>query len=166
MLRQSFSWKVHSGTFSIVTFRRPSDAIFQSVNTISQEEQHLVGTCGALAYLRVNKWGMMFLTRFAKHVPGLLVSQALPFAERGTVWSRYTDYRVVAEERNYRPLQLGNIICWHSLNTLWRNCTPWQRMRSTKSADLIGHIKFLSCRQLAWWDWLSSPGLKHFTLSY
>ena len=45
-----FLEKVHSGTFSIVTFRRPSDAIFQFVNTISQEEQHLVGTCGALAY--------------------------------------------------------------------------------------------------------------------
>ena len=36
-----------------------------------------------------------------------LVSQATPFAERGRVWSR-CNYRVVAEERNYRPLRLGN----------------------------------------------------------
>ena len=25
------------------------------------------------------------------------------------------------------------IRCWHPLNTLWRNCTPWQRMRSTST---------------------------------
>ena len=31
---------------------------------------------------------------------------------------------------------------------LWRNCTPWQRMQSTKSADLIGYIKFLPWEQL------------------
>ena len=37
--------------------------------------------------------------------------------------------------------------CWHPLNT-WRNCTPWQQMRSTKSANLIGHIKFLPWGQL------------------
>ena len=36
-----------------------------------------------------------------------LVSQATPFAERGRVWS-HCNYRVVAEERNYRPLRLGN----------------------------------------------------------
>ena len=36
-----------------------------------------------------------------------LVSQATPFAERGRVWSR-CNHLVVAEERNYRPLRLGN----------------------------------------------------------
>ena len=36
-----------------------------------------------------------------------VVSQATPFAERGRVWS-HCNYRVVAEERNYRPLRLGN----------------------------------------------------------
>ena len=36
-----------------------------------------------------------------------LVSQAIPFAERGRVWSR-CNYQVVAEERNYQPLRLGN----------------------------------------------------------
>ena len=36
-----------------------------------------------------------------------LVSQATPFTERGRVWSR-CNYRVVAEGRNYQPLQLGN----------------------------------------------------------
>ena len=35
-----------------------------------------------------------------------VVSQATPFAKRGRVWSR-CNYQV-AEERNYRPLQLGN----------------------------------------------------------
>ena len=37
----------------------------------------------------------------------LIVSQAIPFAERGRVWSR-CNYRVVAEECNHRPLRLGN----------------------------------------------------------
>ena len=36
-----------------------------------------------------------------------VVSQAVPFAERGRVWSRCNN-QVVAEERNYRPLLLGN----------------------------------------------------------
>ena len=36
-----------------------------------------------------------------------LVSQAIPFAERGRVWSR-RHYRVVTEEQNYRALWLGN----------------------------------------------------------
>ena len=34
---------------------------------------------------------------------------------------------------------------------MWCNCTPWQRMRSTKSVDLIGHIKFLPWWQLDGW---------------
>ena len=34
-----------------------------------------------------------------------LVSQAIPFAERGRVWSR-CNYQVVAKERNYQPLRL------------------------------------------------------------
>ena len=37
--------------------------------------------------------------------------------------------------------------CWHPLN-MWRNCTLWQWMWSTESADLFGHIKFLPWRQL------------------
>ena len=37
----------------------------------------------------------------------IIVSQATPFAERGRAWSR-CNYLVVAEERNYRPLRLGN----------------------------------------------------------
>ena len=36
-----------------------------------------------------------------------LVLQAIPFAERGKVWS-CCNYRVVAEEHNCRPLRLGN----------------------------------------------------------
>ena len=36
-----------------------------------------------------------------------LVLQATPFTERGRVWSR-CNYRVVVEERNYRPLRFGN----------------------------------------------------------
>ena len=52
------------------------------------------------------------LLRYVLHVTATktgqaLVSQAIPFAERGRVWSR-CNYRVVAEERNYRPLRLGN----------------------------------------------------------
>ena len=39
------------------------------------------------------------------------------------------------------------IRCWHLLN-MWRNSTPWQRMRSAKSMDLFGHIKFMPWRQL------------------
>ena len=48
----------------------------------------------------------------------------------------------------HQGTQLSTIAvrCWHLLNT-WRNYTPWQRMRSTKSTDLIGRIKFLS-----WWQ--------------
>ena len=34
-----------------------------------------------------------------------LVSQAIPFADRGRVWS-CCNYRVVTKERNYQPLQL------------------------------------------------------------
>ena len=36
-----------------------------------------------------------------------IVSQAIPFAEKGRVWS-CCNYRVVAEECNYPPLWLGN----------------------------------------------------------
>ena len=36
--------------------------------------------------------------------PQTLVLLAIPFAERGRVWSR-CNYRVFAEERNYRPLR-------------------------------------------------------------
>ena len=36
-----------------------------------------------------------------------VISQAIPFAERGRVWPS-CNYRVVAEERNYWPLQFGN----------------------------------------------------------
>ena len=35
---------------------------------------------------------------------------------------------------------------------MWCNCTPWQRMRSTKNADLIGHTKFLPWQQLNGWN--------------
>ena len=55
--------------------------------------------------------------------------RAMWIRKLGSVWSR-CNYRVVAEEHNYRPFRLGNKM----LNTLWRNCTPWQWMRSTKSA--------------------------------
>ena len=46
----------------------------------------------------------------------VVVSQATPFAEGGRVWS-CCNYRVVAEEHNYRPLRLGIIRCLHPLNT-------------------------------------------------
>ena len=49
-----------------------------------------------------------------------VVLQAIPLAERERVWSR-CNYRVVAEECNYRPLWFGTV----------------------KTTDLIGHIKFL-----------------------
>ena len=79
----------------------------------------------------------------------ILPWKATPFAERGRVWS-HCNYRVVAEEHNHQTQQLGNK-CWDPLNT-WHNCrhncTPWQRTRSMKSADLIGHIKFLPWGQL------------------
>ena len=74
-----------------------------------------------------------------------VVLQATPFTERGRVWSR-CNYRVVAEECNYRPLRLGNKTLTSTKQVTY--CTPWQRMQSAKSADLIGHIKFLRWRQL------------------
>ena len=74
-----------------------------------------------------------------------VVSQATPFAERGRVSSR-CNYWVVTEECNYQPLWLGNKMLTSAKHVTY--CTPWQRMRSVKSADLIGHIKFLSWQQL------------------
>ena len=61
---------------------------------------------------------------------GVTPSPATPFAERGRVL-------VVAKERNYRTYQLDNKILTRGVIV-----TPWQRMQSMKSADLIGHIKF------------------------
>ena len=67
-------------------------------------------------------------------------------AERGRVWS-HCNYQVVAEECNYQTQWLENIMLRYLLNT-WHNCIPWQRIRSMKSADQIGHIKFLPWGQL------------------
>ena len=64
-------------------------------------------------------------------------SSFLPSADTSSflaaVWRRQTPAQVY-----YRSL-------WQ---TCENNCTPWQQMWSTKSADLIGHIKFLPWGQL------------------
>ena len=63
------------------------------------------GTCSMLETLLGKVILLALLTSPSSPRPA--VSQATPFTERGRVWSR-CNYRVVAEERNYRPLRLGN----------------------------------------------------------
>ena len=64
---------------------------------------------------------------FYKGKVDMYVSSLASLTLHRRVWSRCND-RVVAEESNYQPLRLG---------------TLRQQMRSVKTADLIGHIKFL-----------------------
>ena len=75
-----------------------------------------------------------------------LVSHTLRRKKKGLVTLQLPSCHT--KECNYKTGWLGIIRCWHPLYTLWCNCTPWQRMRSTKSTDLIGHIKFLPWGQL------------------
>ena len=63
-----------------------------------------------------------------------VVSQATPFAKRGRVWS-CCNYQVVAEERNYWPLRLGNKMLTSTKHMMY--CTPWQQMQSAKRIWLV-----------------------------
>ena len=62
-----------------------------------------------------------------------LVTLQLPSCRRGTQLSN------IAVSDNKMLTSAKHVVTY---------CTPWQRMRSTKSADLIGHSKILSWGQL------------------
>ena len=117
MCRQSVSWftcRPHLHNLSSLTwgnvpgplppYRTASDGkLGKGLGT--RLAQHLKITISNLVHLPIK---IQVPNSNARQRPGcLVVSQATPFAERGRVWS-HCNYWVVAEERNYRPLRLGN----------------------------------------------------------